>query len=41
VFGLDQSLLRQKGDYDAGFVRKQLDTSWKGSPQSLKLDDLV
>jgi tetratricopeptide (TPR) repeat protein len=41
LFGLQQSLLRQKRDYDAGFVRKQLDTSWKGSPQSLKLDDLV
>ena len=41
LFGLQQSLLQQKRDYDAGFVRKQLDTSWKGSPQSLKLDDLV
>jgi len=41
LFGLQQSLLLQKRDYDAGFVRKQLDTSWKGSPQSLKLDDLV
>ena len=41
LFGLQQSLLQQKRDYDAGFVRKQLDASWKGSPQSLKLDDLV
>jgi Tfp pilus assembly protein PilF len=41
LFGLQQSLLRQKRDYDAGFVRKQLGASWKGSPQSLKLDDLV
>ena len=41
LFGLEQSLLEQKRDYDAGFVRQQLDTSWKGSPQSLKLDDLV
>jgi tetratricopeptide (TPR) repeat protein len=41
LFGLQQSLLRQKRDYDAGFVRKQLDASWKGAPQSLKLDDLV
>ena len=41
LFGLQQALLRQKRDYDAGFVRKQLDASWKGSPQSLKLDDLV
>ena len=41
LFGLHQSLLQQKRDYDAGFVRKQLDASWKGSPQSLKLDDLV
>jgi tetratricopeptide (TPR) repeat protein len=41
LFGLQQALLKQKRDYDAGFVRKQLDASWKGSPQSLKLDDLV
>ncbi len=41
LFGLQQSLLKQQRDYDAGFVRKQLDTSWKGKPQSLKLDDLV
>jgi len=27
LFGLQQSLLHQKRDYDAGFVRKQLDTS--------------
>jgi tetratricopeptide (TPR) repeat protein len=41
LFGLQQSLLQQKRDYDAGFVKKQLDASWKGAPQSLKLDDLV
>jgi len=41
LFGLEQALLQQKRDYDAGFVRKQLDANWKGSPQSLKLDDLV
>jgi tetratricopeptide (TPR) repeat protein len=41
LFGLQQSLLRQKRDYDAGFVKKQLDTSWKSSSHVLKLDDLV
>ena len=41
LFGLQQSLLRQKRDYDAGFVKKQLDTSWKGTSHVLKLDDLV
>ena len=41
LFGLQQSLLRQKRDYDAGFVKKQLDASWKGTTQALKLDDLV
>jgi tetratricopeptide (TPR) repeat protein len=41
LFGLQQSLLQQKRDYDAGFVQKQFDASWKGSPQALKLDDLV
>jgi tetratricopeptide (TPR) repeat protein len=41
LFGLQQSLLQQKRDYDAGFVKKQLDTSWKSSSHVLKLDDLV
>jgi len=41
LFGLQQSLLQQKRDYDAGFVQKQLDDSWKGGAQTLKLDDLV
>jgi hypothetical protein len=41
LFGLHQALLLQKRDYDAGFVQKQFDTSWKGQPQALKLDDLV
>lgn len=41
LFGLQQSLLQQKRDYDAGFVQKQFDASWKGGPKALKLDDLV
>lgn len=41
LFGLEQSLLQQKREYDAGFVHKQFDASWKGAPQALKLDDLV
>ena len=41
LFGLQQSLLQQKRDYDAGFVRKQFDASWKGGALALKLDDLV
>lgn len=41
LFGLHQALLKQKRDYDAGFVKKQLDASWKGTTQVLKLDDLV
>jgi len=41
LFGLHQSLLQQKREYDAGFVQKQFDASWKGGPQALKLDDLV
>ena len=41
LFGLQQSLLQQKRDYDAGFIQKQFDAAWKGSPQALKLDDLV
>jgi len=41
LFGLRQSLLLQKREYDAGFVQKQFDAAWKGGPQALKLDDLV
>ena len=41
LFGLQQALLLQKRDYDAGFVQKQFDASWKGGPQALKIDDLV
>jgi tetratricopeptide (TPR) repeat protein len=41
LWGLRQALLQQKRDYDAGFVQKQFEGSWKGIPQALKLDDLV
>jgi len=41
LWGLRQALLQQKRDYDAGFVQKQFESSWKGRTQALKLDDLV
>ena len=41
LWGLHQVLLQQKRDYDAEFVQKQFDASWKGGSQTLKLDDLV
>jgi hypothetical protein len=41
LWGLHQALLEQKRDYDAGFVQKQFEASWKGGVQALKLDDLV
>src|ERR1700736_591586 len=41
LWGLRQALLQQKRDYDAGFVQKQFDASWKGGSAALKLDDLV
>jgi hypothetical protein len=41
LWGLQQVLLQQKREYDAGFVQKQFDTSWKGESQALKLEDLV
>ena len=41
LWGLRQSLLQQKRDYDAGFVQKQFEASWKGDPNALKLEDLV
>lgn len=41
LWGLQQALLQQKRDYDAGFVQKQFKASWKGGTTALKLDDLV
>ena len=41
LWGLHRALLQQKREYDAGFVQKQFETSWKGGGQALKLDDLV
>jgi tetratricopeptide (TPR) repeat protein len=41
LWGLHQALLQQKREYDAGFVQKEFEASWKGGAQALKLDDLV
>src|SRR5580700_976954 len=41
LWGLRQALLQQKRAYDAGFVQKEFEASWKGGAQALKLDDLV
>jgi tetratricopeptide (TPR) repeat protein len=41
LFGLRQTLLQEKNDYDAGFIQKQFETSWKGGVQALTLEDLV
>ncbi len=40
LWGLRQALLEQKREYDAGFVQKQFESSWKGA-NALKLEDLV
>jgi tetratricopeptide (TPR) repeat protein len=40
LFGLSESLKRQKRDYDAQFVDKQLADTWKGA-SPLKLEDLT
>jgi tetratricopeptide (TPR) repeat protein len=40
LFGLEQALKAQDKAYDAGFVRKQFDASWKGAAAP-KIDDLV
>ena len=39
LFGLEQALMAQGRDYDAGFINKQFQASWKG--QTLTLGDLV
>ncbi|HEY4816087.1 MAG TPA: hypothetical protein VIH67_01560 [Candidatus Acidoferrum sp.] len=41
LFGLEQALKAQGRVYDATFVRKQFDASWKGPAMALKLEDLV
>jgi tetratricopeptide (TPR) repeat protein len=41
LFGLEQALKSQGRTYDATFVRKQFDASWKGPAAGLKLEDLV
>jgi tetratricopeptide (TPR) repeat protein len=41
LWGLRQALLQQKRAYDAGFVQKEFEASWKGGAGALKLDDLV
>ena len=40
LFGLEQALKSQDRAYDAGFVRKQFDASWKGTARPT-VDDLV
>ena len=32
LFGLEQALKAQKRDYDAAFVQKRFQASWKGTP---------
>jgi len=41
LWGLHQSLIKQQRDYDAGFIQKEFEASWKGGKQALTLDDLV
>lgn len=41
LYGLQQALKAQGRNYDAGFVEKQFNASWKGGSHSLKVEDLV
>ncbi len=41
LYGLQQALKKQGRDYDASFVEKQLNSSWKGGANTLKVEDLV
>jgi len=41
LFGLHEALKAQGRDYDAGFVREQFRSSWKGGATELKVEDLV
>src|SRR5216683_5723311 len=40
LFGLEAALKAQKRDYDAAFVQKRFQASWKGGPAKLKVNDL-
>ena len=41
LFGLREALKAQRRDYDAGFIQKQFDASWKGTGPALRMEDLV
>jgi tetratricopeptide (TPR) repeat protein len=41
LFGLEQALQKQGRTYDAGFVQKQLQSSYKGDLKQLKREDMV
>lgn len=41
LLGLREALKAQKRDYDAGFIQKQFDASWKGTGPALQIGDLV
>lgn len=41
LFGLRQALQIQNRDYDAQFIQKQFDASWKGKSTELRVEDLV
>jgi tetratricopeptide (TPR) repeat protein len=41
LFGLQEALKAQNRDYDAGFVRRQFQASWKGGSTQLSAKDLV
>jgi len=41
LFGLEQALKAQKRDYDAQFVEKQFQSSWKGGKTDLTVESLV
>jgi tetratricopeptide (TPR) repeat protein len=41
LFGLREALKVQNRAYDAGFIDKQFQSSWKGNSGALKIEDLV
>jgi tetratricopeptide (TPR) repeat protein len=41
LFGLQQALKAQGRNYDASFIEKQFQNSWKGGEAKLKVEDLV
>jgi Tfp pilus assembly protein PilF len=40
LFGLKETLIKQHRDYEASWVKQQLESAWRGADVELKVEDL-